>query len=328
MDRRSVLLLKIPQNNTKNEAAADGFFTQIGEILKGRKLTLSVEIAIYGKFLWFFLTCPSYVKDVIRGQWQSFYPQSEIEEIKDYTEKLFFSYQPKVFVGCELYQDEAELLPILTYKELEKNPLVALSGIASSFSSNDSGFIQLILQTPKKEDIFNKLTKKIRRSNRKKTILENPSSKDYIQLEENKDNKANYKTTIRFLTTGTDLERTKLNLASMVTVYKKSLERMNIQKLKESNFYIGKKIADIYQMRLSSSRFIFGKKINFKFSPDEVATFFHLPYDKEEISQIAQIRSKKAPPPHNLPNKTSKELKDISFFGETNFQNQKNVFGK
>ena len=36
---------------------------------------------------------------------------------------------------------------------------------------------------------------------------------------------------------------------------------------------------------------------------------------KEEISQVAQIRSKKAPPPHNLPNK-SINAKLISFFGE------------
>lgn len=327
MDKRSVLLLKIPQDNSKNESASDEFFTQIGEILKGRKVVISVEIAIYGKFLWFFLTCPSYVKDVIKGQWQSFYPQSEIQEIKDYTEKLFFGFTPKVYVGCELYQEEGELLPTLTYKGLKKNPLVALSGIASSFSANDSGFIQLILQVPKKETILSKLSKHIRQANRRKTLLANPSSKDYIDLEEEKDDKVNFKTTLRFLTTGNDLEKTKLNLASMVTVYKKSLERPKIQKLKESDFYIGKNIADIYQLRLPSNKFAFGKKFNFKFTPEEVATFFHLPYDKEEISQIAQIRSKKAPPPHNLPSKSSEDVKEISFFGETNFQNQKNIFG-
>ncbi|KKQ24498.1 MAG: hypothetical protein US40_C0003G0037 [Candidatus Roizmanbacteria bacterium GW2011_GWC2_37_13] len=327
MDKRSVLLLKIPQNNNKNEAAADGFFTQIGEILKGKKVIITAEIAIFGKFLWFFLTCPTYIKDVVRGQWQSFYPDSEIEEIKDYTEKLLFNYQPKAFVGCELYLGEGELIPILTYKELEKNPLVALAGIASSFAQNESGFIQLVLEAPKKEDIFNKLGKKMRESGRNKTLSQNPTAKDYLELEDKKDDGVNFKTTIRFLATGASPEKTQLNLASMVTVYKKNLERSKMQKFKESNFYSGAKIVDIYKSRLLSQTFSLGKKFKFKFSPTEIATFFHLPYDKEEISQIAQIRSKKAPPPHNLPTKSSNDDKNITFFGETNFQNQKNIFG-
>ena len=327
MDKRSVLLLKIPQDNKKNEAAAEGFFTQIGEILKGRKALITVEITILNKYLWFFLTCPSYIKDAIKGQWQSFYPESEIEEIKDYTEKLLFSYQPKAFVGCELYLKEGELIPIQTYKELEKNPLVALAGVASSFSQNENGFIQLVLEPPKKENIFNKLKKKMRESDRNKTLSQNPSAKDYLELEDKKDDGVNFKTTIRFLASGSNIEKTQLNLSSMVTVYKKNLERPKMQKLEEGGFYSGTKILNIYKDRILSRTFSLGKKFNFKFSPAEVATIFHLPYDKEEISQVAQIRSKKAPPPHNLPMKSSEDFKDITFFGETNFQNQRNIFG-
>lgn len=326
MVKRSFLLLKIPQNNSKNESAADGFFTQIAEILKGRNVIVTAEIAIYGKFLWFFITCPDHIKSVIRGQWQSFYPQSEIEEIKDYTEKLFFGFNPKAFVGCELYYDQAELLPIKTYKELEKNPLVSLSGVASSFGKDECGFIQLILQAPKKENFIDKIIKKNRESGRRKTLVSNESASDYLALEEQKDDGAYFKSTIRFLTTGTNLDKTRLNLSSMVTVYKKSLERPKMQKFKESEFYEGQKIVNLYKTRSLSTAFHLGRKYVFKFSSTEAATFFHLPYDKEEISQVAQIRSKKAPPPHNLP-LASGEMKNLAVFGETNFQNEKSVFG-
>lgn len=325
MYKRSVLLLKIPQNNVKNESASDGFFTQIGEILNGKKVVISAEIAILGKFLWFFLTCPSYIKEIIRGQWQSFYPESEIEEIRDYTEKLLFKHQPKAFSGCELYLDQAELIPINTYKELEKNPLVALSGVASSFSQNENGYIQLVLEPPPKENLINKIGKKIRESDRHKAMLQNPAAKDYLDLEDLKDESVNFRTTIRFLTTGADQQKTQLNLASMISVYKKNLERLKMQKIKESQVFKGSYLADVYRARILSKSFSFSNKYRFKFSPMEIATFFHLPYDKEEISQIAQIRSKKAPPPHNLPIKENG--KDVAFFGETNFQNQKHVFG-
>ena len=99
MDKRSVLLLKIPQNNNKNEAAADGFFTQIGEILKGKKVIITAEIAIFGKFLWFFLTCPNSIKDLVKGQWYSQYHTTEIQEIKDYAQKVIGNFSNGYFSG-------------------------------------------------------------------------------------------------------------------------------------------------------------------------------------------------------------------------------------
>jgi len=326
METRSFLLLKPPQNNDKREDAADSFFTQVSEILKGKKITLSAEIAIYGKFLWFFLTCPSYVKETIKGQWQSYYPKGEVLEVKDYTEKLFFSYQPKYLIGCEMYYDQGELLPLLTYKDLKKNPLVALSGVASAFAKNEAGFIQLVLKPAKKENFLRKLAKKKRQYDRNKTLATSPSAEGYLRLEDEKDEGSYFETTIRFLTTGIEYGKTQLNLSSMMTVYKKSLERTKIQKLKEGSFFQGMKIVQAYKNRSPGSRFAIGNKFRFKFSTSELATFFHLPYKEEEISQVVQITSKRAPAPQNLP-KPDKETKNLAIFGETNFQNERTKFG-
>lgn len=327
IDKRSVLLLKPPQNNTKKEDAAESFFSQVAEILKGKNLIISVEIAIYGKFLWFFLTCPSNIKNVIKGQWHSYYPNSEIEEIKDYTEKLFFTYNKKYFIGCELYYDQPELIPVKTYKEIEKNPLVSLSGIASSFGKDEAGFIQLVLTPPKIEMPWNKIAKKIRESNRLKARTGKEEENSYLSLEDEKDEMSNYKSSIRFLSIGGDIEKTRLNLSSMITVYKKTLERPKIQKLKESSFYEGKNIIELYKTRSLGQYVAIGRKHRFKFSPAEIATFFHLPYNEEEISQVVQIRSKKSPPPQNLPKIGPETTKDLAPFGITTYQNEKTQFG-
>ena len=52
-NRRCVLLMRIPFNNEKNESATDNFFSQVVEILKGKKYLISAEIAIYNKYIWF-----------------------------------------------------------------------------------------------------------------------------------------------------------------------------------------------------------------------------------------------------------------------------------
>lgn len=320
MINRSFLLLRIPQNNQKKEDVACDFFSQLAEILKGEKIIISAEIVIYNKFLWFFLTCPKTTKDIIKGQWYSQYPTTEIEEIKDYTEKLFFSFDKKYIAGCELRYDQPDLLPIKTYKEIDKNPLVFLSGVANSFTNDESGLIQLVLEPPKKETILDKFFKTIKENRRRKTLVGKEEIPDYIQLQIDKEEKTYFKTTIRFLALGQSAQKTSLNLSSMLAVYKKNLERPKIQKLKEAGITQDKNF--LYQFtkrQLGWHRY--------RFSSEEIATFFHLPHAAQEISQVIQIRSKRAPAPQNLPRLKNREDENIAIFGETNFQNEKLTFG-
>ncbi|MFH0773736.1 MAG: DUF87 domain-containing protein [bacterium] len=316
MEKRSFFLLRIPQENKKKEDVACDFFSQVAEILKGRKITISVEIANIGKYLWFFLSCPSNIKNVIKGQWYSQYPHAEIEEVKDYTEKLFHRYELKGFAGCELYYDYSEFIPLKTYKDLQKNPLVSLAGIVNSFANDETGIIQLVLEPPKKENIWNRFLKR-RREDRRSSIASSGDKPEYIALEEEKEEKSNFKTTIRIITLARDKDRAELNLSSILAIYKKNLERPKLQKLKE-DYRTDKQFVESFRGRLLGWR-------KYAFSPEEISTFFHLPYIEEEISQVMQLRSKRAAPPQNLPHAASST--DLSEFGGTNFQNEKMTFG-
>lgn len=311
---RATLLLRIPPNNDKKEDAAHNFFSQVAEILKGQQMIISAEILIYNRFLWFFINCPSFIKDAIKGQWYSQYPNTEIEEIKDYTEKLLPPLSLPDIAGYELYYDESDLIPFLTYKELEKNPLISLSGVANSFHNEEAGIIQLILEPQKKETFLDKFLKKMRNNSRSQ-MTKKP---DYIALEEEKEEKTHFKGTVRFLTIGKNKEKIRINLSSMLAVYKKTLERPKLQKIKEDHLHTDKEFIQQFKERLLGQ-----KKI--RFSPAEIATIFHMPYGEEEISQVIEVSSKKAPPPQNLPNAGISN--DIAIFGETNFQNEKTKFG-
>ncbi len=318
MDNLSFLLLKIPQDNTAKEDAAAEFFSQVAEILKGQKVTISLEIVIYGKYLWFFLVCPPGIKDIVRGQWYSQYPHAQIEEVKDFAQKILSVSSPLVYVGRELFYDQPDSLPLKTYKELSKNPLSSLAGLSNSFETGELGIIQLILQTPQKENFLGNVFKKMREDARKK-YGEGEQKPEYIMLEEKKDEKPYFITTIRFLTGGTHKEKILLNLSSMIAIYKKNLERPKIQKLKEGSV---RDDSDFVNQIIERA---VGKH-TLRFSPDEIATIFHLPYKEEGISQISQMTAKTAPAPENIPNDIEND-NTIALFGETNYQNKNISFG-
>lgn len=309
---RSVLLIRVSPDNSKKEDSASELFSQLAEILKGKKTTLSAEIVIHGKFLWFFVTCPSSIKDIVKGQWYSQYPHAEIEEIKDYALKLFGGADLKYTVGCELYYEHAELIPMNTFRELDTNPIVSLSGIANSFSNDETGIIQLVMQPQKKETVWNKIWKRMKGRN--------TSSADYAVLQRDKEEKPYYKTTFRFIAQGKIPEKANLNLSSMIAVYKKMLERPKLQKFKVDNYHTDRNFVNLFLQRA------LGRK-KYKFSPDEIATIFHPPHAGEEITQVVQVRSKRAPAPQDLPRVDVYNGSDLAIFGETNYQNEKVVFG-
>lgn len=319
MENLCFLLLKIPPDNATKEDASAEFFSQVAEILKGQKVTISLEIIIYGKYLWFFLVCPLGVKDTIRGQWYSQYPHAQVEEVKDFVQKILSVSSPLVFAGRELYYDQPDNLPLKTYKELQKNPLASLAGISNSFEAGEVGIIQLILQAPQKDNFVEKIFKKLGEGERKKYSDEKMQKPEYVLLEENKEEGPYFITTLRFLTGGIHKEKVLLNLSTMIAIYKKNLERPKIQKLKEDSIRNDSNFVNQIIERVTG-------KHKARFSPDEIATIFHLPYKEEGISQISQMSAKTAPAPENIPDDIEND-NTIAVFGETNYQNKNSAFG-
>lgn len=325
MADRSILLLRASPDNDKNEQSADNFFAQLAEILRGKDMTLSAEIVIYNKFLWFFLTCPLFVSDLVKGQWYSQYGNVEIDSTKDYTDRFFTNSGNWNIYGNELHLEHTEYLPIMTYKDLEKNPLTSLSGIATSFQNDDLGALQIILRPPPKEDIIYKIKKTLREQKRASRNTQIESTAFYTQLEEGKDERPFFQSTIRFLSTSKDKRRAELNLSSLMAIYKKALERPKLQKLKEGSTRSDRNFILEYHNRLLSKHLF--RRYRFRFVSEEIATLFHLPYKIEGISQTVEVMSKKAPAPENLPTPKNTPAQELTLFGTTNYQDTNEMFG-
>ena len=59
----------------------------------------------------------------------------------------------------------------------------------------------------------------------------------------------------------------------------------------------------------------------------EIATLYHFPYKGVIVSNVVNTTSKRAPAPDNLPIEETSDPKELSFFGETNYRNDKKKFG-
>jgi len=63
------------------------------------------------------------------------------------------------------------------------------------------------------------------------------------------------------------------------------------------------------------------------FSMAELATLYHFPYKGNLVSNVVQTTSKRAPAPDILPFEGLVDPKEVSFFGETNYRNDRKMFG-
>jgi hypothetical protein len=102
---------------------------------------ISFEIACTNKKISFYINCPKHLQDLIEKQIQAQYPHAFIEVIKGYNPF------PKVgeMEAIELQLNKPYMFPLRTYKNMETDPLNALTNAMSKLSETDGAAIQIIM---------------------------------------------------------------------------------------------------------------------------------------------------------------------------------------
>lgn len=307
MEAPVVLHLKVPKENDRGPVAMEAVFNGLSELVRASPATLSFEIVVRGGFLYFFLVCERAVVDIVRGQLFSQYPNLEIEEVKDFTANLSLS------TYCTLLKlERPDAYPLKTYKELETDFLMSLSGMATSVTGNDLIAIQVVASPVDSESVSFKLREMLRSSWRQ-TMRKNSSLRDLLQEKETeKLHTSLFATTIRIAASaGTKSEL----LASSVSALFKTLDNPNLNTLKIWKRSSGSRAVDSFGARMPSPKpFLLGS--------DELATLYHLPTQESGIAQVSVVKSKTAEPPINLPVKPG-----VSPFAATNFRGVATEFG-
>ncbi len=127
-------------------AIAEQLFTTVSQAGEhkswfGANDYISFEIACTDKKVAFYINCPKSLQQLIEKQVQAQYPAAFIEELKGYNP---FQKGAQVEI-TELRPTKKYVYPIRTYKDMESDPLNALTNAMSKLSEGEGAVIQMII---------------------------------------------------------------------------------------------------------------------------------------------------------------------------------------
>lgn len=162
-NRKRIFRLTVPQQSLDPEenrreiknilASIENFYANLGglkarfgfkEWLLGRHDDWAFEIVMDGEgLISFYLAVPPELENYISQQFLSQYPHCQIEAVADYN-----IFQPRGFAAVGyLKLVKNKMFPILTYKNMDFDPLVATLSILSKLSEGQTAVIQLVLRS-------------------------------------------------------------------------------------------------------------------------------------------------------------------------------------
>jgi len=168
-----LLRLIMPRINEQGPEATENLFNALGALLKTGNFvkrningyfqqSTSFEIASFGGDIYFFIFTPLQDRDLIEAAVYGAYPDVEIQEVEDYTERINFEFPNEDYDlwGTSFIFYNANPYPIRTYKFFEhsildprkvKDPLEGLIEIFSKLSPGEEVWLQFVV-TPIKKD--------------------------------------------------------------------------------------------------------------------------------------------------------------------------------
>lgn len=153
------LEIQMPKENSEDAAEAKGadekkrlisiaeqLFTTLSDTSGSRfkfkpRDYISFEIACVNKKISFFINCPRHLQQLIEKQLQAQYPHAYVEEVRGYNP---FQSTGEV-EATELKLNKDFMFPFRTYKEMETDPLNAITNAMSKLTEIDGAAIQYIL---------------------------------------------------------------------------------------------------------------------------------------------------------------------------------------
>ncbi|MBI4097452.1 MAG: type IV secretory system conjugative DNA transfer family protein [Candidatus Levybacteria bacterium] len=290
----AVLFIKIPTTNEQKEDAMEAFLLSVHRILD-KNSYLSLEMVSTEQFLRFFIVVGKVYQNAVESQLYAQFPDAEVEKTPDYIPE-----KPGPSSIVELGFKHSSTIPLTTYKNSGEDILKNLSAILSKTSSGETVVVQIALK---------KIGSKAWDRGIGQFFAKTEASLSKMSGDI-------FRGKLRLVYASTDKQTAQSKLSTIASLFK-SVKGANELKKKISIFS-----TDLY----SQFRARTFEKGDF-WSIPEIATLFHFPYKGTVISNVVNTSSKKAPAPDTLPLEGSIDLKDVSFFGETNYRNDRKKFG-
>jgi hypothetical protein len=303
-------------------------------------ITLEIASQIGGSDISFYVAVPKFLETAFEKYVQGTYPEAAVEKIpQDYT-----IFEPGGSVaGSYLKLKEPNFFPINTYKNLERNPLAAITNALTKINVDEGAAVQIVIRPPS-NNIFkkrgNKILSKIKQGiavntaiveisrsfigeilveiinlleKREKVEEKKPEKTDerIIQAIESKVQKQVFETNIRLVAAAQNQDRAEEILNHLQSAFSQfSLSGLNsFQSIEVKKNQLRKFIYDFSFRNFNSGQ---GNILNI----EELASIYHFPVENIETPHIKTIKSKEAAPPAELPDKGLILVGKVSFRGE------------
>lgn len=260
--------------------------------------TFSLEMASTNQFLSFYIVVPKIYKSILESQLYSQYPAAEIEEQTDYLPAINTN-----FAFEELHFKSSSTHSLSTYRDIKEDILKNLSALLSQSDPGDQAFMQIVLK---------KAGGKLWHRGFKAASVKLFGSSNQPKLSQDL-----YAGKIRLVYVSHNQFSAGAKLNTLISVFKA---------IKSSQTNLNKKKFHILKTPLAAFYARVFEKGDL-FTTAEIATIYHFPYSGSVVSNVVQSTSKRAPAPDILPYYGIVNPQDVSFFGETNYRNERRVFG-
>ncbi len=230
------LEIKIPREIRRGPKAMEQVFASMQSLMGGPSklveyywdgemiLWYSLEIASFGGEIHFYIRTPTKLKNVLEAHIYAQYPDVEIEEVDDYTQKMPASLDElrkrgyDVW-GTELLLDKDDAYPIRTHVDFESpdeysqlDPIAALIEVMSKLKAGEELWLQIIASpaAPTWQARGQALVQKLKEEDKERVIVSEggvdikgvdrtPGKTDILKAIERNITKPGFQTTIRYV---------------------------------------------------------------------------------------------------------------------------------
>jgi hypothetical protein len=291
------------------------------------KPTITLEIANPAgqEEIYFYIAAPKKYRSALEKQVNSYFTDSVIEKVNDYT---IFTPGSKTAIGMVAMKKHTAL-PIRTYEHMEKDPLNEITTAFSKLNSHDEGAsIQIVLhdagsswrshgrkiahemqQGKQLKDVDKSFAgevageigktifagKKKEPQSFEKTVQLTPEEQDLIKAIETKTSKAAFMTNVRLIASAATQERAEEILSHMENAFAQ-FENPGI------NYFTIKRFGPKAKKQAFNYIFrIYNPAYGVLLGVEEVVSIFHFPISTTSTPRIKWLKSGSAPPPTDIP---------------------------
>ena len=306
------------------------FEQQLEELSESIWEPFSLEMFLSGRTIYFCMAGGDQIIDVLITGIYSWLGDSQVLDIEDYTEKI-----PKnaIIYSSELWLERSEVYPIQDWKVIKGGSMVPILMPLQQIPDSDSALVQLIVR-PIRDSVWSQLDLKRERVNARfrdalylRKYLKKDLSLNVAELVDIKCASRLFHTSYRVAAFTTpdsklsahDEKMARDRISSHVKTVADAIKAFGLidyNRFTTGPLESGESVIRKIQQRRFNKRF--------RLSARELVTLYHPP-TLGDLAATAQVLSKKAPPPPDLP--TTRKDNHVGDFAHSNYRDQEVSFG-